>query len=136
MKNTGTFIVTSGKRKTAIAKAVTKKGKGQVTINGYPVELHPVAILREKIREPILLLGDKANDIDIEVTVSGGGVTGQADASRTAIAKGIIKYVSDDTLEEKFRQYDRTMLVNDIRRKLPKKPMGRGARVKRQKSYR
>ena len=68
--------------------------------------------------------------------VFGGGVTGQADASRTAIAKGIIKFVSDDTLEEKFRQYDRTMLVNDIRRKLPKKPMGRGARVKRQKSYR
>ena len=95
-----------------------------------------MAILCEKIREPILLLGDKANEIDIEVTVSGGGVTGQADASRTAIAKGIIKFVSDDTLEEKFRQYDRTMLVNDIRRKLPKKPMGRGARVKRQKSYR
>ncbi|MEM0155613.1 MAG: 30S ribosomal protein S9 [Thermoplasmataceae archaeon] len=129
-------IVTSGKRKTAVAKAVTKKGSGKVTINGYPIELHPVSILREKIREPLLLLGDKVNGIDIEVTVSGGGVTGQADASRTAIAKGIVKFVADDTLEDKFKQYDRAMLVNDIRRKLPKKPMGRGARVKRQKSYR
>jgi small subunit ribosomal protein S9 len=129
-------IVTSGKRKTAVAKAVTKKGSGKVTINGYPIELHPAPILREKIREPLLLLGDKVNGIDIEVTVSGGGVTGQADASRTAIAKGIVKFVSDETLEDKFKQYDRTMLVNDIRRKLPKKPMGRGARAKRQKSYR
>lgn len=134
MKNTA--IVTSGKRKTAVARAVTKKGKGQVTINGYPVEFHPVQLLRNKIKEPLELLGDKASGLNIEVKVSGGGLTGQADASRTAIAKGIVKFLKDDSVEEMFRQYDRTLLVNDIRRKLPKKPAGSGARAKKQKSYR
>lgn len=129
-------ILTSGKRKTAVATAVTKKGKGIVTINGYPVEFHPVQILREKIFEPIQLVGDKINEINIEVQVHGGGTTGQADAARTAIAKGIVEFFGDDKIEDMFRQYDRTLLVNDIRRKLPKKPQGSGARAKRQKSYR
>ena len=129
-------ISTSGKRKTAVARAVTRKGKGIVTINGYPVEFHPIMILKQKIEEPLKLLGERSSEVDIEVQVSGGGMTGQADASRTAIAKGIVEYFEDDTIEELYRQYDRTMLVNDIRRKLPKKPQGRGARVKRQKSYR
>ncbi len=129
-------ILTSGKRKTAVARATTKKGKGIITINGYPIEFHPVQILREKIFEPILLVGDKVNSINIEVQVQGGGVTGQADAARTAIAKGIVKYFNDDSIEDMFRQYDRSLLVNDIRRKLPKKPQGAGARAKRQKSYR
>ncbi|HLH86265.1 MAG TPA: 30S ribosomal protein S9 [Thermoplasmataceae archaeon] len=130
------IVITSGKRKTAIARAITKKGNGQVTINGVPVELYPVEVLRNKILEPLNLLGDKLSEVNVEVKVSGGGVTGQADASRTAIAKGIVAFLKDDSIEEAFRQYDRTLLVNDIRRKLPKKPMGRGARAKRQKSYR
>jgi SSU ribosomal protein S9P len=93
--------------------------------------------LKEKLIEPLSLIGDKANQVDIEINVQGGGVTGQADASRTAMAKGIVKFFKNDAeLEETYRKYDRTLLVNDIRRKLPKKPMGRGARVKRQKSYR
>ncbi len=135
MKNTQP-ILTSGKRKTAVARAVTRKGKGIVTINGYPVEFHPVLILREKISEPINLAGDKINEVDIDVKVQGGGLTGQADAARTAIAKGILKYFDDDSMLDTFRQYDRTLLVNDVRRKLPKKPQGPGARAKRQKSYR
>lgn len=134
MKNN--LIITSGKRKTAVARAVTRKGKGIVTINGYPVEFHPVMILKEKIQEPLKLLGPRSEEVDIEVKVSGGGMTGQADASRTAIAKGIVEFFEDDSIEETYRQYDRTMLVNDIRRKLPKKPQGKGARAKRQKSYR
>ncbi len=133
MKN---IIMTSGKRKTAVARATTRKGSGLYTINGTPVQIYPVPLLREKIMEPIVLAGEKANSIDIAVKVRGGGPTGQADASRTAIAKGIVKFLNDDTLEDAFRQYDRTMLVNDIRRKMPKKPAGRGARAKRQKSYR
>ncbi|MCW6168185.1 MAG: 30S ribosomal protein S9 [Thermoplasmatales archaeon] len=129
-------VLTSGKRKTAVARARVKVGNGRVTINGFPVELHPVEILREKIMEPLTLLGDKLNTIDISVEVSGGGTTGQADASRTAIAKGIVEYFKDDAIESTFRQYDRTLLVNDIRRKLAKKPAGRGARARTQKSYR
>ncbi|MHB8397137.1 MAG: 30S ribosomal protein S9 [Thermoplasmataceae archaeon] len=129
-------ILTSGKRKTAVAKAATRKGKGIITINGLPVEFYPVDLLKEKILEPIRLIGDKASHVNIDVVVHGGGPTGQADASRTAIAKGIVSYFKDDAISESFKQYDRTLLVNDIRRKLPKKPYGSGARAKRQKSYR
>ncbi|KAA8922433.1 30S ribosomal protein S9 [Thermoplasma sp.] len=130
------FIITTGKRKTAVARAVAKKGKGVVTINGYPVELYPVRVLRNKIMEPLLLAEDKAKELDIAVKVRGGGVTGQADASRTAIARALVKYLNDSDLENLFRQYDRTLIVNDVRIKLPKKAGGRGARAKKQKSYR
>ncbi len=135
MKNAN-IIATSGKRKTAIARAVTKKGKGIVTINGEPVEFHPVLILKDKIMEPLKLLGERVNQVDIDVMVAGGGNTGQADAARTAIAKGIVQFFKDDSIEEMYRQYDRTLLVNDIRRKMPKKPQGKGARARKQKSYR
>ncbi len=130
-------ILTIGKRKTAVARAVTRKGTGRVLVNGRPVELYPIDLLKNKLMEPLKILGDRANEIDIEIKVEGGGNTGQTDASRTAMAKGIVKYFSDDhELENTIRTYDRTMLVNDIRRKMPKKPMGSGARAKRQKSYR
>lgn len=130
------IITTSGKRKTAIARAITKKGKGIVTINGSPVEFHPVLLLKDKIMEPMKLIGDRVNELDIDVRVAGGGNTGQAEAARTAIAKGIVQFFKDDSIEEMYRQYDRTLLVNDIRRKMPKKPQGKGARSKKQKSYR
>lgn len=129
-------IQTSGKRKTAVARAVTYQGTGRITINGLPVELFPVSILKEKIMEPINMVGENINKMDISVDVRGGGVTGQADAARTAIAKGIVEFLQDSSLEDTFKKYDRTILVNDVRRKLPKKPQGSGARAKRQKSYR
>ncbi len=130
-------ILTTGKRKTATARAVTKKGKGKVLINGVPVELYPIELLRNKLMEPLKILGERSNEVDIDIKVNGGGNTGQTDAARTAMAKGIIKYFGDDhELENNIRIYDRTILVNDIRRKMPKKPMGSGARAKRQKSYR
>ena len=61
---------------------------------------------------------------------------GQAEASRTAIARGIVQWFDDEKLQKLFQNYDRALLVNDTRRKEPKHPMGRGARKKRQKSYR
>ncbi len=129
-------ILTIGKRKAATARAVTRKGTGKILINGVPIELYPIEILRNKLMEPLRILGDRANEINIDISVHGGGNTGQTDACRTAISKGIIKYFKDNELENTFRLYDRTLLVNDIRRKMPKKPMGSGARAKRQKSYR
>lgn len=130
------IIQTTGKRKTATARAYTKSGTGKFRINGTPIELYPVAMLREKLMEPKLLIGERGDVVDVEITVTGGGLTGQVDAARTAMAKGIVKLLNDDTIDEIYRQYDRTIMVNDIRRKLPKKPMGRGARARRQKSYR
>ncbi len=129
-------IVASGKRKMAVARASLTKGRGAVRVNSVPVEILPHELARMKILEPLKLAGKKAETIDIDVNVQGGGVMGQADAVRTAIARGLVQYLNDQDLEVLFREYDRTLIVPDTRRKLPKKPLGRGARKKRQKSYR
>lgn len=129
-------IVASGKRKTAVARAVVKDGNGVVRINKVPLDIYKPEIIRTMIKEPLLLIGEKANQLNIDVNVKGGGIVGQAEACRTAIARAINQYFSDSNIEKLFKEYDRTLLVNDVRRKLPKLPMGRGARAKRQKSYR
>ena len=61
---------------------------------------------------------------------------GQADAARTAIARGLVAFLDDEELKQTFLGYDRSLLVNDPRRKEPKHQLGRGARKRRQKSYR
>ena len=130
-------VTTSGKRKTAIARATIMKGQGRVRVNKVPIEIHDPELARLKIMEPLILAGEKkVNTIDVKVKVSGGGIMGQADAARTAIAKGLVKYFDDQALKEMFLKTDRSLLVNDPRRKEPKHPLGRGARKKRQKSYR
>lgn len=130
------IVNTSGKRKTAVARAVVKKGKGRVRINRVPLEIYTPDIARLKILDSIVLAGNRVNKVDIDVHVEGGGVMGQATAARTAIARGIVDFLSDEELSDLYKQYDRSLLVNDPRRKLPKKPCGRGARKRRQKSYR
>ncbi len=129
-------VVASGKRKSAVARASVRKGKGLVRINSVPVEIFEPSLARTKIMEPLTLAGDRTGKVDIDVNVQGGGIMGQATASRTAIAKGLVQFLEDKDLEAMFTRYDRSLLVSDPRRKLPKKPLGRGARKKRQKSYR
>ena len=129
-------VNTSGKRKTAVARAAVVKGTGKVRVNLIPIEIVEPKLARLKMEEPLLIAGKKAEKLDIAVTVAGGGVYGQADAVRTAIARGIIDYTQDPELKEQYLAYDRTLLVNDTRVKESKKPLGRGARKKRQKSYR
>ena len=129
-------IHTSGKRKTAIARATLRTGKGRVRINNKPVEFYQPELARLKIQEPLELAVKQRNKIDINISVQGGGVMGQAEAARTAIARGIVEWFGDEELQKLFQSYDRALLVNDIRRKEPKHPLGRGARKKRQKSYR
>lgn len=129
-------VNTSGKRKTAIARAVVRKGTGKVTINKTPLEIYSPELAKLKIEEPIGLAGPKAKEVDISINVSGGGVMGQAAAIRTAIARGLVDYFKDEELEAMYRAYDRSLVINDDRRKLPKNPLGHGARAKKQKSYR
>jgi small subunit ribosomal protein S9 len=129
-------IHTSGKRKTAIARGKFREGKGRVRVNKYPTELYQPELARLKIKEPLTLAGKLADNIDIDVKVVGGGVMGQAEATRMVIAKGLVQWTGDMDLKEKYTQYDRTMLVGDPRRSEPKKYGGRGARARRQKSYR
>ncbi len=130
-------VNSSGKRKTAIARATIKGGKGRVRINSVPLEVLEPELARLKMMEPLELAGsDRSIKIDIDVNVNGGGVMGQATATRTAIARGLVEYFEDEELKAKYRTFDRSLLVNDPRRSEPKHPLGRGARKKRQKSYR
>ena len=129
-------VNTSGKRKTAVARATIQEGNGKVRINKKPVEIHTPELAKDKIMEPLHLAADKVKKVDITVTVKGGGIMGQAEAARTAIARGLVRFYDDEELKELYKRYDRSLLVNDPRRKETKHPLGRGARKKRQKSYR
>ncbi len=129
-------VNTSGKRKTAVARAAIQKGTGLVRINRVPVELYEPEIARWKIMEAINIAENHIDKINIDVTVKGGGFMGQASAARTAIAKGIVEFTGDPSLKITYIDHDRSLLVSDSRRKEPKKQLGRGARKKRQKSYR
>jgi len=127
---------TSGKKKTAVARATVRDGEGRVRINSQPVELVEPEMARLKMLEPFRIAGDTRDDVDIEVNVSGGGIAGQADAVRTAIARGLVEYSSDAELRDAFMEFDRSLLVNDSRQSEPKKWGGPGARARYQKSYR
>ena len=126
----------TGKRKTAVAKAVAKKGKGIVRINGFLLENYQPELYRLKIMEPLNLAESVAKNVDIHVLTSGGGPLGQTDAIRTAIAHALVEYTKDENLKKKFKDYDRSLFVSDMRQKETSKPGGRGARKRRQKSYR
>lgn len=131
------ILLTSGKRKTAIARAVIREGKGRIRINKIPIEIYQPELARWKIMEPLLLAGDDVvSKIDIDVKVEGGGYMGQAEAARIAIARALVEWTEDPTLKKKVIEYDRSMLVGDPRRTEPKKFGGRSARARRQKSYR
>ncbi len=130
-------LVLSGKRKTAIARATVRLGKGRIRINNVPLEIFEPKLARDKILEPLFLVEEKVwKEVDINVKVSGGGFMGQAEAVRMAIAKGLLKWTKSTRLRTTLRDYDRTMIAGDPRRSEPKKFGGPGARARDQKSYR
>ena len=130
------IINTSGKKKAATARATLKEGKGIVRIYKVPLDIHEPRLARLKIQEPVEIAGDLLKGMNIDVVVSGGGIMGQTDAVRTAIAKGIVEWTGDTALKEAYSEYDRNLLVSDHRQKERKKFGGPGARSKYQKSYR
>lgn len=138
------FVQTFGRKKNAVAVALFRKGSGTIRVNGVPIDLVEPAILRQKVLEPVLLLGqDKFAEFDVRIRVRGGGYTAQIYAIRLALAKSIIayyqKHVNESTkreYKEIFLSYDRNLLIADPRRCEPKKYGGPGARSRAQKSYR
>ncbi len=128
---------TSGKKKTAIARATVRDGTGKVRINAQPVELVEPELSRLKMLEPFRVVDRNVrDDIDIDVSVEGGGTVGQADAVRTAVARGLVEHSNDAELRDAYREFDRSLLVNDVRQRESKKWGGPGARARYQKSYR
>ena len=124
----------SGKRKRAIARATLKEGKGVIRVNNKLLDVYQPEMCRMKIMEPLLLSGDAANKVNITVRVEGGGQVAQADAIRLAIGRCLVKL--NPNLKKTFLDYDRTLLIADVRRKEPNKPNDSKARAKRQFSKR
>ncbi|MFH1325793.1 MAG: 30S ribosomal protein S9 [archaeon] len=132
-----TKIVTSGKRKRAIARAVLTEGNGNVKINDKDYKTLQM-FDRLKIEEPLRIAQNvlgKTN-FDVLITVKGGGEKGQIEAARLALARAINKFANSKELTESFENYDWGLLVADVRRKETYKPGDSKARRKRQKSFR
>jgi small subunit ribosomal protein S9 len=129
-------VVSTGKRKTSLAKATLREGNGRVRINGRPLEVIQPDVARMRIIEPLVLFGEGWKRYDIKIRVQGGGYMSQADAVRMAISTGLIRMSQDYEARSRMIEHDRTMLVGDPRRTEPKKFGGPSARSRYQKSYR
>jgi small subunit ribosomal protein S9 len=137
MAATTKVLTTSGKRKTATARATVRKGTGIIRINKVPLDIVQPELVRLKVSEPVLIAGPAVvKSLNIDVDVRGGGIMGQAEAARCAIARGIINWTNDVSIRDAYLAHDRNILVNDVRTKESKKYGGPGARAKFQKSYR
>jgi len=135
-KRPSKVVVSRGKRKSAVAIAVIKEGSSRYVINGKNIDTFQNKYMKTLAYEPLSFI-DNASKLNISVTVHGGGSMGQIQATRTAVAKGLVKfYDGDKKLLSEMEKYDRNLIVEDSRRVETKKYNGRKARAKRQKSYR
>ena len=82
----------TGRRKSAVARVYLKRGKGDITVNGKPVDIFfSRETGRMVVRQPLELV-DHVNTFDINVNVVGGGESGQAGAVRHGITRALIQY--------------------------------------------
>jgi small subunit ribosomal protein S9 len=80
----------TGRRKTSVARVILKPGKGLFTVNGLPVEKFFPEQKQAVLRSPLETV-TALNKYDVFVNVTGGGVTGQAEATRHGIARALLK---------------------------------------------
>ncbi len=126
------MIQTVGRRKTASARVILRPGSGKWTINNRTFEDYfPRPILQGRVSEP-LKVTELEGQYDIFVRVSGGGLTGQADAVRLGLARAIVEI--DEDHRPTLRQHD--MMTRDPRKVERKKPGQPKARKKFQFSKR
>ncbi len=127
-------IQATGKRKRAVARAVLYPGKGIIRINRQLLDTIKPELAKQRIMEPLMLAEDVSTQVDIDVNVVGGGWQGQTEASRLAIARALV--IHNKKLKKIFLDYDRHLVVADVRFKEQRKPNDSKARKARQKSYR
>ena len=116
----------TGRRKRSSAQVRLTGGTGNITVNGIDVnEYFPNAILVMDLKQP-LTVTDNTNRFDIDVTVNGGGYSGQAGAIRLGIARALLKFDAntDQTREDSYRKI---LKANGF--------LTRDARVKERKKY-
>lgn len=125
-------IHTIGRRKTAVARIYMSKGKGNITVNNREAkDYFTTGTLMYKLNQPFGLV-DAEGQYDVKVNVSGGGITGQVEAVRLAIARALCK-VSDDNRPALKAE---GLMTRDPRMVERKKPGQKKARKKFQFSKR
>ena len=127
------IMIFIGKRKKAVARAVIREGKGSIRINSIPLDNIQPRFRQMRIKEAIVLAPEQAKGVDIDVNVKGGGMWGQADAARTAIANALAGFYKDNNLRSIYHDYDRSLLISDARRTEPHKPSRSTAGPRRSK---
>lgn len=122
-----------GRRKSATARARLLNGKGAITVNGKNADeyLSGNKALLAELTDPLALVG-KQKEFDVTLVVSGGGLSGQVDAAKLAIAKAIS--IMNEDLRSTLKKAQ--LLKRDSREKERKKYGLRGARRKEQFSKR
>ena len=109
----------TGRRKSAVARVYLKPGKGDIVVNGKPVdEFFSRETGRMIVRQP-LQLTDNLNRFDIQINVTGGGESGQAGAVRHGISRALVAY--DETLKPALRKAG---LVTRDAREVERKKVG------------
>jgi small subunit ribosomal protein S9 len=79
----------TGRRKDATSRVWVKRGKGKITVNGKPIETYFArSVLRMLVQQP-LVTANRATELDVDCTVSGGGLSGQAGAVRHGLARAL-----------------------------------------------
>jgi small subunit ribosomal protein S9 len=122
----------TGRRKTSVARIFLRSGKGSITINGRTLEEYfPSESARALVRQP-LLATESSDRFDVIVLANGGGVLGQAGATRLGIARALIEFNAE--LRGKLKQLG--FLTRDPRAHERKKYGQKGARKRFQFSKR
>jgi small subunit ribosomal protein S9 len=122
----------TGRRKTATARVLLKKGKGEILINGRPLDHYfGRETARMMVRAPFVVL-DMVDQFDVRANVDGGGTSGQAGALRHGIARALMDY--DTTFRPALRKAG--FVTRDAREVERKKVGLRGARRRPQYSKR
>jgi small subunit ribosomal protein S9 len=127
-----TNVQATGKRKSAVARVIVRRGNGSFWINGRDLpEYFPRPLHQTVIKQPLLVTGYDGH-VDIRVRVHGGGLTGQADAVRHGIARALCEI--DPQLRPELKR--RGMLTRDARVKERRKAGLKKARKRPQFSKR
>ena len=123
---------TSGRRKTAVARIYLKEGNGTITVNGKDYKEYFPTLPLQYIVNQAFIVSAVEGQFDVNVNVAGGGVKGQAEAVRLAIAKAIVELDA----EKKPALRAKGLMTRDMRMVERKKPGRKKARKKFQFSKR
>ncbi len=132
-------VISKSKRKRSVARASIKEGTGIFRINSRLVDTIQPEFIKEEILTPINFSDytkDLSSKLDIKVNVYGGGISSQAQACASAIAKAIVEYSGNNEIKREYMAYNRNLIIDDSRRVEPKKFLGPKARARFQTSYR